>query len=483
MRKYNFKELSLCFMLIFMIQCQGKPTTESLENGNYKELVELIQNNDKLGGSVSFVAAAAISTPCVVHIKTKVNITVNTYHPFQGFFGFDFYSQPQTQKQESSGSGVIVASDGYIVTNYHVIQNATEIEVTLRNKNTYKAKLIGSDKDADLAVIKIEENELPVMQFANSDSVMVGEWVLAVGNPFNLESTVTQGIVSAKGRALNMGNQRNTNSNPIESFIQTDAAVNPGNSGGALVNLNGELIGINTAIASPTGAYAGYSFAVPSNIVHKVIEDLKKYGKVQRAFLGIQAEELTSDKAKKLSLPSPSGVLIRSIEKSSAAESAGLKAQDVIIKINENKISSFPELLEHLSTYRPGEKVEINYIRLGKLESTSAILKNKNNTTEIVKEDVNLVHKLGLNLESISQQEKMIYQIQHGLKVTKINDGIIAKNTEMKAGFMILQMNNIDINEPNDISKILETKKTGDKITIEGFYPNRPYLFQYTFIY
>lgn len=463
---------------ILIIQCQAKPK-EIIENENYTELSELIKNRAISNNSVSFVEAAAISTPCVVHIKTKIDVTLTYHNPFQGFFDFDFQPQHRTQRQESSGSGVIISNDGYIATNFHVIQNATEIEVTLRNKNTYKAKIIGHDKESDLALIKIEETNLPVMQIANSDSVLVGEWVLAVGNPFNLESTVTQGIVSAKGRSLNLGNQQD-GINRIESFIQTDAAVNPGNSGGALVNLSGELIGINTAIASPTGAYAGYAFAVPSNLVNKVIEDLKKYGTVQRAFLGIKAKQLTSEIAKKMSLPSPNGVLVHEVIKSSAAEAAGLKTDDIILKIDNNSVSAFPELLEQISIYRPGDKIKLSYIRKGNLETTEVVLKNRLNTTEIIKEDANQINKLGIKLQSLSAQEKAQYRVQAGVKIIKIEDGIISRTTEMKPGFIILQVNNREVKSEQEINDILNSK-TDPTVVVEGFYPNRPYTFQYAF--
>lgn len=477
MNKYKF--FGLLIVITTLIQCHAKPKeNQLLENGNYKELTELIKNTSRNTGGVSFVAAAALSTPCVVHIKTKIQVMVQYQDPFHGFFGSDFY-RPRVHNQESSGSGVIISSDGYIATNYHVIQNATEIEVTLRNKNTYKAKVIGRDKDTDLALLKIEENELPAMQIANSDSVLVGEWVLAVGNPFNLESTVTQGIVSAKGRSLNLGKEGGSPSqNPIQSFIQTDAAVNPGNSGGALVNLNGELIGINTAIASPTGAYAGYAFAVPSNIVKKVIEDLKKYGNVQRAFLGIQSIPLTSELAKKLALPSPNGVLIKNVFEGSAADASGLKANDVITKVNTMAVTSFPELLEQISTHRPGEKVKIEYIRNGTLANTSAILKNELNTTEILNASETVTHKLGIKTQTLTEQELLAYRITGGLKVMKIDQGMIAKSSDMKPGFIITSVNDLEVKAENDLNKII-SQHNNNKLILEGFYPNSPYIVRY----
>lgn len=479
----NLSKLKVPFLLTLflgLIQCQAKspklPNTESLEN--YAELQELLKNSNRTGNNISFVAAAALSTPCVVHIKTKSNVIVNTVSPFHDFFGNEFFfQQPRNQKQESTGSGVIVSADGYIVTNNHVVNNASEIEVTLRNKNTYKGTIIGVDKDSDLALIKIEETGLPSIQIANSDSVMVGEWVLAVGNPFNLESTVTQGIVSAKGRSLNLEN-RQKGSTPIESFIQTDAAVNPGNSGGALVNLNGELVGINTAIASPTGTYAGYAFAVPSNLVKKVIEDLKKYGNVQRAFLGINAGKLTSEKAKSLKLNSPNGVLIEGIVKGGAADEAGLAAGDVITKIQENQIASFPELLEQISTQRPGDKINVRFYRDGEERELTVLLKNKNNSTEILKLDPSIYNRLGLEVVGLTPQERAQYRISNGVKVIKIKSGLIAQTSDMKPGFIILTIGDKEVSSEDEVKSSLQSKQNG-LIIMEGFYPNKPFTFQY----
>lgn len=476
----KIKITSILILILTLIQCQAKSPTvaQSANTENYTELKELLKNSNKSGNNISFVAAAALSTPCVVHIRNKSTVVVNTISPFHDFFGNEFFmQQPRNQKQESTGSGVIISSDGYIVTNNHVIQNATEIEVTLRNKNTYKAKVIGVDKDSDLALIKIEESDLPSIQIANSDSVMVGEWVLAVGNPFNLESTVTQGIVSAKGRSLNMGNgQRGVS--PIESFIQTDAAVNPGNSGGALVNLNGELVGINTAIASPTGAYAGYAFAVPSNIVRKVVEDLKTFGNVQRAFLGIEPKALTSDKAKQLKLQSPKGVLIKSTTQNGAANMGGLQAGDVIVQVDKYSIGSFPELLEHLSTYRPGDKVSIEYYRNGNLNKTQVVLKNKNNSTELIKKDDNIYQRIGLEVSPLSNREKSSYGIPHGVKVTRITPGTLSQSTDMKVGFVILNVDETPMTSQEDLISYFQSKQSGRYI-FEGFYPGRPYTYQY----
>ncbi len=480
--KYLSIKLSTLFILVLsLIQCKAEiPDPETIENRNLAEIKEMLQSANNVGNNVSFVAAAAISTPCVVHIKTKVTVVQNFHNPFQDFFGndFGFFSQPRSQNQEASGSGVIISADGFIITNNHVIQNSKEIEVTLRNKNTYKAKVIGTDKDSDLALLKIEETNLPAIQIANSDSVLVGEWVLAVGNPFNLESTVTQGIVSAKGRSLNL--EREQGATPIESFIQTDAAINPGNSGGALVNLNGELIGINTAIASPTGAYAGYAFAVPSNLVKKVIDDLKRFGNVQRAFMGINLGNLTSDKAKDLSLPSPNGVLIADVTKGGSAEQAGLKKEDVIVNINGVNIASVPELLEQISTHRPGDKIKVDYYRNGKLESIQLTLKNRNNNTEVIRIDDKIFQRTGIEVTPLTSQELMKYRVQSGAKVTKIKEGLIKQATELKEGFIITAVGDTPVGNEEEIKKALQKIEKGT-VVIEGFYPNRPYTYQYAF--
>jgi S1-C subfamily serine protease len=314
---------------------------------------------------------------------------------------------------------------------------------------------------------------------ANSDSVQVGEWVLAVGNPFNLESTVTQGIVSAKGRSLNL-NRNGKNNSAIESFIQTDAAVNPGNSGGALVNLNGELIGINTAIASPTGAYAGYAFAVPSNLVKKVVEDLKQFGTVQRAFLGIEISNLNSESAKQLNLSELKGIIVERVGKNSAAEISGILPKDVITKINQIEINSSSELMEQVSKYRPGDKIRITYLRNGITIQTDAILKNKENTTDIIKLDENYFKKLGIEVETISNQEANRLRITNGVKVTKINDGLIQKSTALQVGFIIRFINDKLVKNEQEMLQILKEIEKGTVI-FEGIYPNRPYTYQFAF--
>ena len=309
---------------------------------------------------VDFTKAAEKSVHAVVHIKTKFNQQYYS-NPLSDFF---FGTQPKRYNQImplASGSGVIVSEDGYVVTNYHVIRDADVIEVTLNDKRKYKAKVVGFDKMTDVALLKIDEDKLPFLLYGNSDNLKVGQWVLAIGNPFNLTSTVTAGIVSAKARDINIMSKYG-----IEAFIQTDAAVNPGNSGGALVNTNGELVGINTAIASNTGSYTGYSFAIPVNIVKKVVSDLIKYGKVQRAFIGASIVDLNADVAKYLGISKTEGVYIYDVNPQGAAEKAGLKKGDIIVQINGLKINSLPQLQEQLAKYHPGDEINIIALRQNK---------------------------------------------------------------------------------------------------------------------
>lgn len=334
------------------------------------------------GAVPHFVDAAAKATPAVVHVKTSFEIKTKTSRQFYGdemfewFFGRRGKQMPQGKHALGAGSGVLVSADGYIVTNHHVIDRADIIEITLSNNKTYTAKLIGTDPDTDLAVLKIEENNLPYLNFANSDNIRVGEWVLAVGNPFNLSSTVTAGIVSAKGRNINLlenyGTQGNT---AIESFIQTDAAVNPGNSGGALVSTRGELIGINTAIATPTGAFAGYSFAVPANLVAKIVKDIQKYGTAQRAFLGVNISNITTEMAHQLKLKDMNGVYVANVLEDGAAFDAGILKDDVIVAIDNEKVNSTAQLQEKIAEYHPDDLIEVEFFRAGKRKKMEILLK------------------------------------------------------------------------------------------------------------
>jgi Do/DeqQ family serine protease len=364
------------------------------------------------------------------------------------FYG---YGGSQQQEQIGTGSGVIISEDGYIVTNNHVIKDATEIEITLNNKKSYKAKLIGTDSKMDIALLKINADEkLPYTAFANSDSVKIGEWVLAVGNPYNLTSTVTAGIVSAKAR--------NLNTSGIQSFIQTDAAVNPGNSGGALVNTRGELIGINTMISSPTGSYTGYSFAVPSNIARKIIEDIMEYGNVQRGILGVEGGELNSKSSKELGISQTEGFYVNKVTKRSGAEKAGLQKGDVIIKLDNQSVATFADLSGYINTKRPNDKVAVTIIREGKNKVVPVILsKNEYFNTEFK----------GLELENIDANDKKRFRLNYGVKIKSItNENLKAYETEL-LGNIILSIDNIKATDIETVSKLLNNKEENQSIRIE----------------
>lgn len=434
--------------------------------------------------TMDFRHAAKLTTSGVVHIKTSYaprQISRNDqYNPFRDFFGDQFMPFGQQQPSESSGSGVIISDDGYIVTNNHVIDDGEKIEVILADKQSYEAKVIGTDPSTDLALLKIEEKNLPFITFGNSDSVEVGEWVLAVGNPFNLESTVTAGIVSAKGRNINLLRTRDTAA--VESFIQTDAAVNPGNSGGALVNTNGELIGINSAIATPTGTFAGYSFAVPVNIVSKVVNDLKKFGMVQRGFLGVQIATMNADlaKAKGLDAKNLKGVYVDGVKSGSAGEVAGLKAGDIITKVNGTTVNTSPELQEQISRYHPGDKISLTYIRENKEKTVDVVLKNNEGTTSYLKKDPSAaITALGAEFENVNSKELKELGLTGGVRVTKLSDGKLSSNTNMREGFIITKIDNKPINNVDELKSALANKKGG--VMIEGRYPEYPGQYFYAF--
>lgn len=424
-----------------------------------------------------FTAPAAKATPAVVNITAKVTTVAQNRDRNQRRFNFPFDlfgdmpfedEEMLNRPQEGTGSGVIISQEGFIVTNNHVIDNADEITVTLFDKRTYKAKVIGTDPSTDIAVIKIDEKGLATVPFADSDQVQVGQWVMAVGNPFNLTSTVTAGIVSAKGRNISL--LRTRDNAAIESFIQTDAAVNPGNSGGALVNLNGELVGINTAIASRTGSYAGYSFAVPSNLARKVAEDLIKYGTVQRAFLGITITDVDSKKAKDLNLPVSEGVHVDSVIANGSADAAGLRRGDVIVKVDGNKVKSVPELQESIGRKRPGESVALQIYRNGSPRDIKLTLKSRDGGTTVVKKTATALDKLGIEVEPASAAELKKINTGSGLKVIKINRGRIMRDTKMREGFIITKVGGKAIRSAQDLSEMLENNSGG--VMIEGYYPD-----------
>jgi Do/DeqQ family serine protease len=383
-----------------------------------------------------------------------------------------FYGQRnRTYQQEASGSGVIISEDGYIATNNHVIEGADEISVTLNNSESYTAELIGRDPSTDLALLKIKAKDLAFVEFANSDDVKVGEWVLAVGNPFNLTSTVTAGIVSAKARSINIlkGDSEN-DIFPIESFIQTDAAVNPGNSGGALVNTSGQLIGINTAIASKTGSYSGYSFAVPSNMVQKVTSDLLNFGIVQRGFIGVGLAEINQDMITELNLPNLKGVLVTGVIAESAGADAGLKQGDVILKVGDAQVNKVPSLQENIGKFSPGDKVLLTVRRGNEEKIVPIILKNKDGNTGVVaKEVASTTVAMGVTFEDVSQKTKTSLQINDGVRISSIGAGKF-KSAGIPEGFIITKIDQKSVTNAEDVSNYISKKKGG--ILIEGIYPN-----------
>jgi serine protease Do len=414
----------------------------------------------------NFISAAESVTPAVVNIKT-------IQPKGKGSMSFELWGPGSISA--STGSGVIVSPDGYIVTNNHVIEESENIEVTLNDRREYPAKIIGRDPSTDLALLKIKAENLPYLELGNSDSLRVGEWVLAVGNPFNLESTVTAGIVSAKGRSIDIleGQDR------IESFIQTDAAVNPGNSGGALVNTNGELVGINTAIITRSGRYEGYSFAVPANLVRKVIKDLRDYGQVQRGLLGVFIDEMNSLRAAELGLSSIEGVYITRVAPGGGAEDAGLRKGDVIIAINGITTKTLPAMQEQVGRYRPGNTITIDYLRNGKKHTVDVVLKNKSNTTTILparNEDV--LRRLGFELRELSAEEKQRLKVE-GVKVVSIYRGSRVERTNMDPGFIITKIDNRKISAINDLIRAIE--KASGKVMLEGVYENYAGEYYYAF--
>ena len=437
-------------------------------------------------GPVDFEGASASAIPAVVHIKTKTNPTQTNSNmqrrrsPFSDLFGDDFFDdffggRGNNVPQMASGSGVFISADGYIVTNNHVIDGADEITVTLNNKKQFKAKLVATDANTDLAVIKVEGNGYPYLLFGNSDEVKVGQWVLAVGYPLTLETTVTAGIVSAKYRYLGV-NQRKAKpgANTVESFIQTDAAVNQGNSGGALINTSGQLIGINAAIASPTGAYAGYSYAIPVNIVKKVVDDLIKFGTVQRAYLGIRPAA-NEDNGTDSQIKEGDGVEIGEILAKSAAEEGGLKKGDKIVKLDNKAVSTWTELTGTVASYRPGQKINVTYIRNGKEANTTLTLKNSAGNTDIVK--TSSLDKLGGEFATLDPKKAKEYGIEGGVVINSISEGLLADQTTVKKGFVIIRAGGKPVKSLDDLKRIIES--AGNSIIIERIYPGYDGLYTY----
>lgn len=435
---------------------------------------------------VDLTYAAEKSLPSVVHILSTKNSKIQTVEvqsdPFSDFFSdpFGFFGNPnqgqdgkqrrsvRTPKQQGSGSGVIISTDGYIVTNNHVVADADELTVTLNDNKEYSARIIGTDKTTDLALIKIDAKNLPAITIANSENIKVGEWVLAVGNPFNLTNTVTAGIVSAKGRSLYQ--------NGVESFIQTDAAINPGNSGGALVNTRGELIGINAMLYSQTGSFSGYGFAIPTSIMNKVVDDLKKYGTVQRAVIGIQGQDVKNyvdaqkEQGKDIDLGTMEGIYVAKIVEESSAEEAGLKVGDVITAIDGKEMNKMADLQEYLAKKRPGDKVSVSYLRDKKKASKTLTLKNEQGNTQVVKKaDLDV---LGGNFRTVTDSQKKQLNISYGLEVLKVNSGKF-KDAGIIKGFIIQRVNDTPVKTIEDLQNLVKEASTSRNpvLYIQGVYP------------
>ncbi len=436
-----------------------------------------------VGGLVDLTYAAEKAVPAVVHIKYVQNSKVTTMEvedPFSDFFSdpFGFFGNPnnggkqrrqvQTPKREASGSGVIISTDGYIVTNNHVVEGADELTVTLNDNREFSARIIGTDKSSDLALIKIDGKNLPTLPIGDSDKLKVGEWVIAVGNPFNLNSTVTAGIVSAKARSLY--------ANGVESFIQTDAAINQGNSGGALVNTQGELVGINAMLYSQTGSYSGYGFAIPTTIMNKVVSDLKKYGTVQRAMLAIMGQDVHNyidsqkDKGTEVDLGTNDGVYISKVEDGGAAAEAGIEEGDVIVAIDGKKVSKMAELQEIVASKRPGDQVKITYLHKKAKKEKTVTLKNAQGNTEVMKTaDLDI---LGANFKAITDEQKKQLNISYGVEITKVNKGKLQEEGLSK-GFIIQKINDEPMKTVDDIQKAVKEASMSKEpvLYIQGIYP------------
>lgn len=432
------------------------------------------------GDADSFVSAAEGTVNSVVHIRTEIVKRGSSYYDFFGSLLEQIYGgQMQVPNNVSVGygSGVVISPDGYIVTNNHVVEGASKIEVTFNDKHKRTATIIGNDPSTDLALIKVDGVDYDYLTFANSDEVKVGEWVLAVGNPFNLTSTVTAGIVSAKARNINILGDGST----IESFIQTDAAINPGNSGGALVNMEGNLIGINAAIASRTGSYEGYSFAIPSNIVKKVVEDFIQFGTLQRAYLGITLTEITEELAEEKGITEMSGVYIVGVEENGGAKAAGIKEDDILLSVNDMTVNSNSQLIGVISQYRPGDKVKVKIQRKGEILYKEVTLKNLEGTEELHKEGESFYNDvLGVKLQPLSNKLKTELGINYGLKVVEVKEGIF-KQKGITNDFIILSVNHMRVNSENDLKKALSKDRNGGKIRVEGINSTGTYTITFEF--
>lgn len=458
-------------------------------------LAALTGNDAAAPGDFSFAAESA--TPMVVHIRTTMTRTVRQQQMpdiFREFFGDEFgggqrgQGQPRRQQGTASGSGVIISKDGYIVTNNHVVQDADEVEVVMTDKRSFKAKVIGTDPLTDLAVIKVDASNLPAITLGDSDALKLGEWVLAVGYPLDLESTVTAGIVSAKSRKIGILNQ-NIDQNdpkaesPVEAFIQTDAAINPGNSGGALVNLRGELVGINSAIASQTGFYSGYGFAVPVSLVKKVTADLLKYGNVQRGYLGVVPRELNSKVAKEKNVKVGRGIYLQEVVDNGAAKAAGMQDGDVIVKMEGQLVDSDAQMREIIGRRRPGDVINVTVNRDGSERDFKVELRNRNGGRDVIKKEeaatsTASVNSLGAELEDLSAGDLQKLGIAGGVRVKRLTDGKLAE-TDIEEGFVIVKANGKNVKSVKDLQAIMSSTKEGEGLMLIGMYPGSSRMYYY----
>jgi len=458
----------VAIIAVFAYSKLVKPEVRIVNADSQQKMVYANLPQDANHNELDFTYAAERSVHAVVHVKTKSMRSYGYdygYNPlFEWFFGERPGRDIQPEPQMGYGSGVIISSDGYIVTNNHVIDRSDEIEVVLNDKRSFTAQVIGTDKSTDLALLKVDMKDLPTIPFGDSDELKLGQWVLAIGNPYNLTSTVTAGIISAKARKINIYSARDA----VEAFIQTDAAVNPGNSGGALVNTRGELVGINTAIASATGSYVGNSFAVPVSIVKKVVADLMEFGTVQRAILGVEIQDVTQELAKEKKIDKLQGVYVAGITENGAARQAGIKDGDIILSINNVPVNSAAELQEQISRYRPNDKVNVLVRRDNNDKVYHVTLRNMSGTTGVVKKG-ETVSAIGASFEDITAEDKRELGIKNGVRVAAISAGKL-RDAGVKQGFIITLINNKPVTGVDEIKNFLSRAKGG--VYIEGIYPD-----------
>lgn len=485
MKKFGFMLLTACLGGVITLGAYKLVETKITDSTSLNDKQQtFFASNPSVAlsstGNPDFTQAAALVTPAVVHIKTTYSGSSRSggVDPFDDMFQ-DFFGRRMPQQrspQMASGSGVILSEDGYIVTNNHVVENADKIEVVLNDKRSFLAKVIGRDANTDLALLKVTAKGLPSVKMGNSDDVRVGEWVLAVGNPFNLTSTVTAGIVSAKARAIGiLGDGQDpaiSKSRPIESFIQTDAAINRGNSGGALVNTNGELIGINAAIASQTGNYEGYGFAIPVNLAKKILDDFQKFGSVQRGFLGIQIGEVDAELAEKKGLKSTQGVYVDKVVDGGAAQAAGVKEGDVIIKLDNVAVNASSELQEQVGRHRPGDKIAISLVRNGVEKTLTAVLKaDEGAKLASSKSAEEVFNKLGASFAPISESTKKKFGLNAGLIVSEVRNGGLFDQVGLPKGTIITAVNGKTVAKVDDLDEALGNRKN-DMLQITGIAPD-----------